>query len=169
MSESEAVTDALARLVDADDGDLARVIAQLAAMLCNEAAQTPTFAAKLRAALEVNQTPGADEPAGKEEVDSRKSGSRRTAGESFSRARNRRAPGVLDPFTVYATNGEARLRADLALLDLERLRDIVAEHGMDQDRLAMKWKDPQRVIDRIVDRVAARLAKGDAFRTPTAS
>jgi hypothetical protein len=43
---------------------------------------------------------------------------------------------------------------------LEQLRDIVAEHGMDNERLAMKWKDPQRVIDRIVDRVASRAVRG---------
>ena len=49
-------------------------------------------------------------------------------------------------------------------LDLEQLRDIVAEHGMDHDRLAMKWKDRQRVITRVVERVAARTAKGSAFR-----
>lgn len=36
--------------------------------------------------------------------------------------------------------------------------------GEDNDRLAMKWKDEQRVIDRIVDRVTARSAKGSAFR-----
>jgi hypothetical protein len=47
------------------------------------------------------------------------------------------------------------------------LRDIVAEHGMDNDRLAMKWKDSARVIDRIVERVASRLAKGPAFRAPS--
>jgi hypothetical protein len=32
------------------------------------------------------------------------------------------------------------------------------------DRLALKWKDPQRVIDRIVERVESRTAKGAAFR-----
>jgi hypothetical protein len=32
----------------------------------------------------------------------------------------------------------------------------------------MKWKDPTRVIDRIVERVVGRLAKGSAFRAPTA-
>lgn len=39
---------------------------------------------------------------------------------------------------------------------------------MDHDRLAMKWKDPTRVIDRIVERVVARAAKGSAFRNSAA-
>lgn len=45
------------------------------------------------------------------------------------------------------------------------LRDIVVEHGMDHDPLAMKWNDPARVMDRFVERVAARSANGSAFRT----
>jgi len=48
---------------------------------------------------------------------------------------------------------------------LDQLRDIVAEHGMDNDRLAMKWKDSHRVIDRIVERVVDRSEKGSAFRS----
>ena len=56
------------------------------------------------------------------------------------------------------------LRTRLDALDLEGLRDIVAEHRMDSDRLAMKWKARDRVIGRIIDRVEARTAKGSAFR-----
>jgi hypothetical protein len=71
---------------------------------------------------------------------------------------------VIDPFAVFTDKGETGLRERLAALNLEQLRDIVAEHGMDHDRLAMKWRDSRRVIDRIVDRVAARTTKGSAFR-----
>jgi hypothetical protein len=67
---------------------------------------------------------------------------------------------------VYAEQGEATLRERLTELDLEQLRDIIAEHGMDTDRLAMKWRDRSRVVDRIVERVVDRAAKGDAFRSP---
>lgn len=80
---------------------------------------------------------------------------------------SRRDRGPWDPFEVYAQHGEARLRERLSSLELEQLRDIVAEHGMDTDRLAMKWRDPGRVVDRIIDRVVDRAAKGDAFRPPT--
>lgn len=79
----------------------------------------------------------------------------------------RRSPGPIDPFTIYAAEGEDSLRAALRTLDLEQLRDIVAEHGMDHDKLAMKWKTPSRVIDRIVEKVASRTSKGSAFRSDT--
>lgn len=80
------------------------------------------------------------------------------------RPSNRRKPGPFDPFAVYAEGQEAGLRARLSVLSLEELRDIVAEHGMDTDRLAMKWKDPQRVAERIIERVIDRSWKGSAFR-----
>jgi len=35
---------------------------------------------------------------------------------------------------------------------------------MDHDRLAMKWKDTTRVVERIIERVKTRSAKGDVFR-----
>lgn len=80
--------------------------------------------------------------------------------------RARREPGPWDPFQVYADGGETALRTRLSALDLEQLRNIIAEHGMDTDRLAMKWRDAERVIDRIVDRVVDRAAKGEGFRAP---
>lgn len=79
--------------------------------------------------------------------------------------RTRRSAGPWDPFSVYAEHGEQTLRDRLSALDLEQLRDILAEHGMDTDRLAMKWRDTGRVVNRIVERVMDRAAKGDAFRT----
>ena len=76
---------------------------------------------------------------------------------------HRRAPGVIDPFAVYG-DGEDALRDRLRELDVERLKDIVAEHGMDSAKLAMKWKTPARLVDLIVDTVKVRSRKGDAFR-----
>jgi hypothetical protein len=40
---------------------------------------------------------------------------------------------------------------------------------MDHDRLAMKWKDPERVIGRIVERVGVRSAKGSAGTSSSGS
>lgn len=75
----------------------------------------------------------------------------------------RRAPAVLDPVAL-AHEGERQLREALGQLDLQKLHDIVAEYGMDPGKLVMKWKDKERVIDRIVEIALARSTKGDAFR-----
>jgi hypothetical protein len=56
------------------------------------------------------------------------------------------------------------LRLDLSALNIEQLKDVVAQHGMDPGKLVMKWKDPARIIDRIVELAMARSTKGDAFR-----
>lgn len=87
---------------------------------------------------------------------------------AVGRRGGRRAPGVLDPFAVLAEGGESGLHRRLAELDLEQLRDIVAEHGMDTSKLAMRWKSPERVVSLIVSTVAERAVKGHAFRTPPA-
>lgn len=80
-----------------------------------------------------------------------------------SRRRNRRDPAPLDPFRLYQ-DGEAALRARLDQLDVEQLKDVVAEHGMDGAKLAMKWKSADRLIELIVSSVASRSRKGDVFR-----
>jgi hypothetical protein len=79
------------------------------------------------------------------------------------RRSGRRTPASMDPFAVYA-NGESALRHELEALDIERLKDIVAEYGMDPSNLAMKWKTRSRLVDLIVDTVRSRAHKGDAFR-----
>lgn len=76
----------------------------------------------------------------------------------------RRAPASLDPVEVVRS-GEGSLRESLSPLDLSQLLDIVAEYGMDPGKLVMKWKDRDRVINRIVEASRARAKKGDAFRS----
>lgn len=136
---AQRVADALADLAQSRP-ELAEALAGLMVAIAAEAGRTARFASALEAVLN---------PAGE------RAAPRRTG---------RRPKGPFDPFAVYAETGEAGLRERLGPLDLEALRDIVAEHGMDHDRLAMKWKDTGRVIDRILERVAARTAKGSAFR-----
>ncbi len=80
----------------------------------------------------------------------------------MERRGGRRPSGVLDPFAVYA-QGEVELRRQLAQLSVEELKDIVAEHGMDPTKLALKWKTPERLIDVICQRVSDRVHKGQAF------
>jgi len=82
---------------------------------------------------------------------------------AVGRGKNRRAPAVLNPIEVVR-EGEAVLRSRLAVLTLDQLRDIVAEHGLDPGRLVMKWKTPERVIDWIIEKATVRSRHGDAFR-----
>lgn len=77
--------------------------------------------------------------------------------------RNRRMPPLLDPFILYE-QGEDRLRHDLASLELDQLKDVVAGHGMDRSRLALRWRSTDRLVDLIVDTVKSRTHKGDVFR-----
>lgn len=80
-----------------------------------------------------------------------------------SRPKNRRPPAVLDPVAI-AREGEGALRERLAALSFEQLRDIVADYGMDPGKRVMTWKDPARVLERIVEVSVSRATKGNAFR-----
>jgi len=78
-------------------------------------------------------------------------------------ASHRRAPALIDPILV-AKDGEAAIRNALLPLNIGQLKDVVAQYGMDQSKLVMKWKDSDRIIDRIVEVSVQRAAKGEAFR-----
>jgi len=144
-AEVQQVGEALLKL-GASDPELAGTLARFLGAVASEAARTTRFSKALNKALANPDPPAASRPSER------------------PRRPNRRAPGVIEPFAIFAESGEAGLRSQLGELSLEQLRDIISEHGMDHDRLAMKWKDPQRVIDRIVERVESRVTKGSAFR-----
>lgn len=80
-----------------------------------------------------------------------------------TRSSNRRDPAVLDPMDVLS-RGEEELRKSLEALDEKQLKDIIADYGMDPSKLAMKWKDSERLINHIIDAAKRRASKGDAFR-----
>jgi len=80
-----------------------------------------------------------------------------------SRRGGRRTAAIFDPIET-ARQSEEELRERLSHLHVEQLRDIVAQYGMEPGKLVMKWKDPKRIIERIVELALARAKKGDAFR-----
>lgn len=130
---------------------LKRTLGALVNVILDEAARNPEFRDRIEAALGMAK-PAPTAPkvsAAKPQDEKRKGG--------------RRAPAVLDPIDL-ARNGEVELRDKLAALDLEKLLDVVAQYGMDPGKLVMKWKDRERVIDRIVEVAQGRATKGDAFR-----
>ncbi|MET8571029.1 hypothetical protein [Streptomyces sp. NPDC004783] len=99
--------------------ELAATLARVLGVVASEAARTPRFARALGKALIPPEPRAAPQPAERPR-------------------RSRRAPGLIEPFAVFAESGEAGLRSRLSELDLEQMRDIISEHGMDHDRLAMK-------------------------------
>ena len=71
----------------------------------------------------------------------------------------RRAPAVLDPYAIYEVGWEAMLRERLEALDLEQIKDIVAEHTMDPTGQALRWTELERVVELIVQAVIDRSEK----------
>ncbi|HLM67353.1 MAG TPA: hypothetical protein VK358_07495 [Longimicrobium sp.] len=122
-----------------------------------EAERSPAFARRLQDALGTLSPP----PLGTEPGPSPAPSAATVT--AAKRRGGRRPAGALDPFAA-AQEGEGVLRARLGELSLDQLKDIVAEHGMDPSKLAMKWKKPDRVADLIASTVRERMEKGDAFR-----
>ena len=133
---------------------LRTVLENLARVLSDEAERNPEFAKRLR---EVFGLSDATRPARATSAASR-------VDRKPTRPANRRAPAVLDPVAL-AELGEEALRAALAPLTIEELKDIVADYGMDHKRLVLKWKTPERVRQHIVEISITRAHKGDAFRS----
>ncbi|TCN56017.1 hypothetical protein EV641_103365 [Rhodococcus sp. SMB37] len=126
----------------------------LVRVIADEAARNKRFANAIAGALGPAAAAGNVVPAPTRQAPARQAPARRA----------KRAPGPFDPFEVFRDGGEAGLRDKLALLDVDRLKDIIAEHAMDYDKLAMRWRTPSKLQERIVDRVKALSTKGDAFR-----
>jgi hypothetical protein len=146
----DAAAGALVKL-QAERPALAAALAGLTQLIAEEAARTPRFARGLEAALTIGTAPAA-------------TGSAATTRPSAPSRRVKRQPGAIDPFAVYLDAGESGLQDALAALDTEQLKDIVAGHAMDYDKRAMRWRSPDRLRERISERVVARATKGDAFR-----
>ena len=131
---------------------LKRTLTSLVNVIVEEAGRNPEFRERVETALNVvKPSPKPTEKPAKR------------TGTEEKRKGGRRASAVLDPIDL-AKHGEKGLRDQLANLDIERLLDIVAQYGMDPGKLVMKWKDRDRVIDRIVELALGRATKGDAFR-----
>lgn len=136
----------------------------MTAVVAEEALRNPQFSAQLTEVLlghrgtTMDPVPPAIAPEPGASTSSR-------GAPKFKARRGRRNPGPWDPFVVYAASGETGLREQLGRLELEQLRDIIAEHGMNSDGLAIRWTKSDRVVGRIVERVILKAAKGDAFRT----
>lgn len=126
-------------------------LTKLAAAVAEQAVRDPDFAAKLEDIMGAGRV---GTPLGPRARPARAEGARKGG---------RRAAAMLDPVDLVRA-GPDRLREALGPLELAQLLDIVAEYGMDPGKLVMKWKDRDRIIDRVVETATARATKGDAFR-----
>ncbi|MGA2386170.1 MAG: hypothetical protein ABSG33_06525 [Candidatus Bathyarchaeia archaeon] len=69
----------------------------------------------------------------------------------------------VDISKVLSEEGPAALRQKLDQLDVKELKIIIRNNGFDPAKLAAKWKDKQRLINLIIERISARKEKGQAF------
>lgn len=132
------------------------ILAKLAAAVSDEASRNPDFARRIEDILAAGGARRSKEPSGATPKTS-------ATGAKTGRRGGRRPPARLDPVAL-APSGEFAVRDALRPLELDLLLDIVAEYGMDPGKQVMKWKDRDRVIDRIVELSMSRATKGDAFR-----
>lgn len=80
-----------------------------------------------------------------------------------------RRPVDVDVFGIFSQGGEKALRDELSSLELNSLRRIVRQHGLDTSKLAEKWKNKERLINLIIDRVSSRSDKGKVFKDYSSS
>jgi hypothetical protein len=133
-----------------------KTLSSLLREIITEAENNPGFRTRLEEVL------GPDTPA----VSKTKQSSSEGGVPYHQRPSNRRAPAKLDPVHL-AREGNTELRDALSKLDLEQLRDVVADYGMDPGKLVLKWRDKERVIERIIEVSHSRAQKGSAFHPPS--
>jgi hypothetical protein len=141
--------------LDAKHPQAAALLAALTKVIAAEAVRTPRFAAALADAL-VSATP-AD---GAAEVIPSPAPRKRAA----PAKKVVRQPGAFDPFVVFRESGDAALAEQLSTLDLDGLRDIIAEQELDTRKETSRKRKPEVLVAWIVDRVDALASKGSAFR-----
>src|SRR5437868_2120868 len=106
--------------------NLRKILSTLAQEIANEAESDPAFCHRLEVAL------GLDVKPKKTQASPRRADNQTPAAQK--RPSNRRTAAVLDPVNL-ARQGEEVLRAALSRLNIEQLRDVIAEYGMDTGKL----------------------------------
>src|SRR4051794_31355411 len=102
-------------------------LAQLCEIVVDEAKRNSAFRRRLEEALSPQQV---DLLGTREDRVHKPKGRADRPVTDFTRKGGRRSPAVLDPLRL-ARQGEDVLRKELSSLNLEQLKDIVAQYGMD--------------------------------------
>jgi len=79
-----------------------------------------------------------------------------------SKKGNQHEPAKINPF-ILLEQGIEIFKAALETLSIEELKDVMAENGMDTAKLAMKWKDTNRLINHIIGTTQRRSSRGEIF------
>lgn len=79
-------------------------------------------------------------------------------------AKKEKVTAIFDPFSEYAQKGDDGFRSLLEELTNEQLIAIIRAHRLDPSRLAAKWKNRDRLVQFIIDRVKGLASKGSSFR-----
>jgi len=134
----------------------------------SEMSHSDTPVAATKSSVGVAPEAIAPEPATADTRDSETDAAGREVPESLPPSnppKSRRRPSPLDPYAVVADDGVDGLRQRLQALDIEELKDIIAEYGMNHDGRAMSWKDHRRFVNRIIEKVDFGTTQGSAFRS----
>jgi C-terminal processing protease CtpA/Prc len=125
---------------------LTLILRDLVALLDEEAASNPSFAARLDAVLAA-----LPESKGKKMRSSvlKKSG--------------QVAP---DVFAVLQEKGEAEYRFWVRSVEVPVLKAIIKVNGFDPAKASQRWTDPDKFVALVADQTIARMKRGSAFLPP---
>ncbi|WP_052124030.1 hypothetical protein [Ureibacillus manganicus] len=84
-----------------------------------------------------------------------------TTSKKSTRKRN---AALFNPETLLEQCGESELLDLLNQLEVDQLKDIVSEYGMDPGKRVMRWRKKENLVNHIVEVADNRLKKGSAFR-----
>ena len=124
------------------------VLRDLVALLDDESARNPEFAARLDVVLA-----GLPDQRGK---------SRR------SQKSLKLGADVLDVFAALQKQGETEFRFWLRSLDVPTLKAVIKANGFDPAKTSHRWAEPDKFVALVADQTAARLKRGYAFLPPKA-
>ncbi|KUG03288.1 hypothetical protein ASZ90_019387 [hydrocarbon metagenome] len=72
-------------------------------------------------------------------------------------------PEGFNPLKIYYEQGEAGLMTSLQDMDINTLKSIISEYGLDPARTYSRWRKHERLSSFIVERVKALNNKGKVF------
>lgn len=76
--------------------------------------------------------------------------------------KSKRNPAKINPIRLWE-EGEEKLREEVAKLDVEELKDVIAEYGLDPKKSANRLKKREKLEELIFEGAKRTATRGDAF------